>query len=110
MPAISVVSVIAGAAFVMALAMPFHRYRRLAAGLVIAGLGAASLQVGLGTDRVDALVQLARTAAERDRWFLRMGVGLMLAGGAAALALALLPARSGAPGTPSMPLTLQRGG
>jgi hypothetical protein len=79
---------IAVSAALAAWVLPLQRYQRCLAGLVPAAVGAGSLRAGLGTDRLDLL----RPSTEGS-WFLTVGVGLVVAGVAAAILSALAPIR-----------------
>lgn len=88
MPAIPLIGWIAGSAALAAWILPPQRHQRCLAGLVLAAVGAGSLRAGLGTDRLDLL-----PGSPEDSWFLKVGAGLVVAGVAAAILLALAPIR-----------------
>jgi hypothetical protein len=92
--AIPLVVLIAVLALFAALLTAPARFRRIAAGLALAALGAASLRTGLGAGTLGEVLRQVPTAQGSDRSFALTGIGLILLGLVAAVLLGLrLPPR-----------------
>lgn len=102
MAAIPLVVLIAVLALFAALWTPPARFRRIAAGLALAALGAASLRTGLGAGTFGEVLRQVPTASRSDRAFALTGIGLILLGlvSAVLLGLRLPPHRADPPPDP----------